>query len=130
MKCIPTGDHVRVNGWLFIAIVFHLMLVLAACGTNAAEKAIEGTWVSKDSDMVFAFFEDGTYHIANPNGLFKKELTGRYHSRGTGSSSILSEAEFVLVDGLDIKFNSTGDAFFINVDGTRGGDLFYRVLNE
>ena len=125
-----TSDHGVVKSCLLITTVLVLLLFPSSCGANSLEKAIVGKWTSEDSDIIFEFFEDRTYRIINPNSLFEKELVGRYHARGDGHSSNLSEAEFVLVNGFDIKFTSTGDAFFLNIDGTRGGDLFYRVWSE
>jgi hypothetical protein len=111
----------------FIAI--SLFLLLVSCRTSPAPDLV-GTWMSKQTDVTFEFFQDGTYCIIDPNSPFATKLTGRYYPRGGGRVRDLSGVQFVLVNGYDIQFTPDGTAFFINIDGAASGILYHKVRNE
>lgn len=84
------------------------------------EQAVVGQWVSNTSSVTFDFFEDGTFVIDDPA---QRQLTGTYH--GIGESEDLTNAQFVLNGGYNIRFMPRGDAFFIYIDGTGNPDILY-----
>lgn len=91
------------------------VLLLVGCGQRSLvplEQAIVGTWRSNLSPMTFEFRPDGTFIIEEPG---VQRLTGTYHLLGRPLS--LSNAQFTLEGGLDIRFENAGDSFYIYIDG-------------
>lgn len=98
------------------------LIMLSACGQLPEEKAIVGKWISSTDSRIFEFFSNGSFAITDPGG---QRLAGTY--RVLESSGDLSDAQFILNGGYNIRFTDTGDAFYIYIDGASGADLFRRA---
>lgn len=103
-------------------------VLLIGCGAKPIEKALIGKWVSDNSSIVFHFLENNEFRIEDPGNTRQPLLSGKYHV--VGNSTKLSNAEFVLEGGYDIKFNEEGDAFYIYIDYAGSPEELYRRTNQ
>ena len=99
-----------------------ILLLLNGCSQSSAEKALVGQWVSPSDQTVYTFRDDGTFEITEPN---RQTITGRFQAIADYTS--LSDAQFTLDGGYDIRFLPTGEAFYHYVDGSGGSNLFRRA---